>query len=445
MIVSLEILAILLLVILNGVLAMSELAVVSSRKARLRILVDEGHRGAASAIALLENPGRFLSTVQIGITLVGVLAGTLGGATITEELTVYFDGFPEIAPLGEPIAIAIVVVGITYLSLIIGELVPKQLALKNPERIAAAMARPMAFLAKAASPIVYLLQSSSTLVLRLLGAHHTPQQTVTDEEVKAVVAEGVTAGTLKPAEKEMITSIMRLADWRVQEIMTRHQEVVWLDLGEGEEAIRRRLRESTFSRIPVARGGLDKMLGIVQAKDLLNRVISGGSLDLESALRQPVIVHPYMLALQVLEMFRESPIHMALVLDGSGGLEGIVTAADFLKAIVGGLAEPGGNGEPEATQRDDGSWLVDGDLHVDILKDRLGLRGVPAERDFQTVAGLILWQLERIPAVGEHIDYAGFRFEVVDMDGHKIDKVLALRLTAVGSSESSELDDSAGC
>ncbi len=444
MTVSLEILVILLLVILNGVLAMSELALVSSRKARLTLLVDDGHRGGASALALLENPGRFLSTVQIGITLVGVLAGTFGGATITEELTVYFDDFPDIAPLGEPIAIAIVVVGITYLSLVIGELVPKQLALKSPERIAAAMARPMAFLAKAASPIVYLLQSSCTLVLRLLGAHHTPEQTVTDEEVKAVVAEGVTAGTLKPAEKEMITSIMRLADWRVQEMMTRHEDIVWLDLGEGEEAIRCRLRESTFSRMPVARGGLDKMLGIVQAKDLLNRVISGGSLDVESALRQPVIVHRHMLALQVLEMFRESPIHMALVLDGSGSLEGIVTAADFLKAIVGGLAEPGGNGEPEATQRDDGSWLVDGDLHVDILKDRLGLREVPAERDFHTVAGLILWELERLPSVGEHVDYAGFRFEVVDMDGHKIDKVLAISLTAVGSFELSELD-SAGC
>ncbi|MGH8604303.1 MAG: hemolysin family protein, partial [Gammaproteobacteria bacterium] len=242
MTVSLEILVILLLVIVNGVLAMSELAVVSSRKARLTLLIDDGHRGGASALALLENPGRFLSTVQIGITLVGILAGTFGGATITEELTVYLDGFSEIAPLGEPIAIAIVVVGITYLSLVIGELVPKQLALKSPERIAAAMARPMTFLAKAASPIVYLLQLSSTVVLRLLGAHHTPEQTVTDEEVKAVVAEGVNAGTLKPAEKEMITSIMRLADWRVQEMMTRHEEVVWLDLGEGEKAIRRRLR-----------------------------------------------------------------------------------------------------------------------------------------------------------------------------------------------------------
>ncbi|MGH8625086.1 MAG: hemolysin family protein [Gammaproteobacteria bacterium] len=424
-----EVLVILLLVLLNGVFAMSELAIVSSRKARLKVLADEGNRGAASALDLAENPGRFLSTVQIGITLVGILAGTFGGATITEDLAAYFDRFPELVPLGEPMAIGIVVIGITYLSLVIGELVPKQLALKNPERVASTVARPMTFLAKVTAPIAYFLELSSRLVLRLLGAHRTPEQTVTDEEVKAVVTEGVTTGAIKPEEKEMISGVMRLADWHVQAIMTPRQDVMWLDLDEGNEAIGRRLQVSHFSRLPVARDSLDRVLGIVQAKDLLNRAIAGQSLDIESALCQPVIVHRYTLALQLLEMFRESPIHMALVLDTSGTFEGIVTAADFLKAIVGGLAETGGEDEPEAFQREDGSWLIDGDLHIDVLKDRLGLRRMPDERDFHTVAGLVLWRLERMPAVGDHIEFDRFRFEVVDMDGPKIDKVLAVALT----------------
>ncbi len=425
---GIEVLVILLLVLLNGFFAMSELAIVASRKARLKVLADEGNRGAASALDLVENPGRFLSTVQIGITLVGILAGTFGGATITERLAAYFDSFPEIAPLGEPIAIGIVVIGITYLSLIIGELVPKQLALKNPERLASTVARFMTFLAKVAAPIAYFLELSSRLVLRLLGAHRTPEQSVTEEEVKAVVAEGVTAGALKLEEKEMISGVMRLADWRVQAIMTPRQDVAWLDLDEGDEAIGQRLQESHFSRLPVARGNLDRVLGIVQAKDLLNRAIAGQSLSIESALCRPVIVHRHTLALRLLEMFKRSPIHMALVLDASGGLEGIVTAADFLKAIVGSLAEAGENGEPEAFQREDGSWLIGGDLHIDVLKDRLGLREIPEERDFHTVAGLILWRLERMPAVGDHIEFAGFRFEVVDMDGAKIDKILAVPL-----------------
>jgi putative hemolysin len=263
---------------------------------------------------------------------------------------------------------------------------------------------------------------------------------VTEAEIKAVVAEGVSAGTLKPEEKEMISGVMRLADWRVLAIMTPRSEVVYLDLDERDDAIRRTLQESHFSRLPVARGGINRVLGIVQAKDLLNQTMAGGALDIESALCQPIIVHRDMLALQVLEIFRVSPIRLALVLDDSGAVDGIVTAADFLKAIVGGLAEADGSGDREAFQREDGSWLIDGDLNIDILKDRLGLREVPAEHDFHTVAGLILWQIERVPAVGEHIDYGGYRFEVVDMDGRKIDKVLAARLTQPGN----ESEESAG-
>jgi len=382
MAIGVELLVILLLVLLNGILAMSELAILSSRKPRLKVLADAGHRGAAVALDLVENPGRFLSTVQIGITLVGILAGAFGGATISEQLAAYLDSYPRIVPFGEPIAIGVVVMGITYLSLILGELVPKQLALKNPERLASAMARPMIFLGKIAAPIVYFLELSSTLALRLLGAQGTSEQTATEAEIKAVVAEGVSAGTLKPEEKEMISGVMRLADWRVLAIMTPRSEVVYLDLDEGDDAIRRTLQESHFSRLPVARGGINRLLGIVQAKDLLNQTLAGGALDIESALCQPIIVHRDMLALEVLEMFRASPVRVALVLDDSAALEGLVTAADFLKAIVGGLAEADGSGDPEAIQREDGSWLIDGDLNIDISQGSIGLAGGPDRTRF---------------------------------------------------------------
>jgi putative hemolysin len=419
-----DILVIFLLIILNGVFAMSELAVVSARKVRLKTLAEEGQRGAEIALDLAENPGRFLSTVQIGITLVGILAGTFSGATLAKALGSYLNRFPLIAPTGEPLAIGLVVLSVTYLSLIVGELVPKQLALRNAERIAAAIARPMALLAKTGIPIVYFLELSTAAVLRLLGQHRVPEQTVTEEEVKEVIAEGVTSGVLKPVEQEMISGVMRLADWRVQAIMTPRREIVWIDLEDSAEDIRHKLRETNYSRFPVALGGLDEFLGIVQTKDLLNRVLDGKPLDIKGALCQPLVVHNHMLALRVLEMIKQSPIHMAIVVDEHGVLEGLVTATDILKAIVGSLAEPGASAEPEIEQREDGSWLMDGNLPVEIVEDLLGLKEIPEERDFHTLAGFMLSRFEWIPAAGDHFEWEGFRFEVVDMDGHRIDKVL---------------------
>lgn len=419
-----DILVIFLLIILNGVFAMSELAVVSARKVRLKTLAEEGQRGAEIALDLAENPGRFLSTVQIGITLVGILAGTFSGATLAKALGSYLNRFPLIAPTGEPLAIGLVVLSVTYLSLIVGELVPKQLALRNAERIAAAIARPMALLAKTGIPIVYFLELSTAAVLRLLGQHRVPEQTVTEEEIKEVIAEGVTSGVLKPVEQEMISGVMRLADWRVQAIMTPRREIVWIDLEDSAEDIRHKLRETNYSRFPVARGGLDEFLGIVQTKDLLNRVLDGKPLDIKGALCQPLVVHNHMLALRVLEMIKQSPIHMAIVVDEHGVLEGLVTATDILKAIVGSLAEPGASAEPEIEQREDGSWLMDGNLPVEIVEDLLGLKEIPEERDFHTLAGFMLSRFEWIPAAGDHFEWEGFRFEVVDMDGHRIDKVL---------------------
>jgi putative hemolysin len=419
-----DILIIFLLVMLNGLFAMAELAVVSARKARLKTLAEEGHRGAEIALDLAENPGRFLSTVQIGITLIGILAGAFSGATLAEALGDYLTSLPRIASIGKPVAIGIVVISITYLSLIVGELVPKQLALRNAEHIAAAIARPMALLAKAGTPIVYFLELSSAAVLRLLGRHRVPEQTVTEEEVKEVIAEGVNAGVLKPAEQDMISGVMRLADWRVQSIMTPRREIVWIDLEESSEDIRHKLQETNYSRFPVAQGDLDEILGVVQAKDLLNQVLDGGPLDIKSALCQPLVVHNHMLALRVLDMIKQSPIHMAIVVDEHGTLEGLVTATDILKAIVGSLAEPGMDTEPEMMQRDDGSWLMDGDLPIEVVEDLLNLREIPEERDFHTLAGFMLSQFERIPAAGDHFEWEGFRFEVADMDGQRIDKVL---------------------
>lgn len=419
-----DILVIFLLIILNGVFAMSELAIVSARKARLKALAEEGHRGAEVALDLAESPGRFLSTIQIGITLIGILAGAFSGATLAEALGIYLNSFPSIAPAGEPVAIGIVVISITYASLIVGELVPKQLALRNAERIAAAIARPMALLAKVGIPLVYFLELSTAAVLRLLGQHRVPEQTVTEEEVKEVIAEGVTSGVLKPVEQEMISGVMRLADWRVQAIMTPRREIVWIDLEDSAEDIRHKLRENNYSRFPVARGGLDEFLGIVQAKDLLNRVLDGKPLDIKGALCQPLVAYNHMLALRVLEMIKQSPIHMAIVVDEHGALEGLVTATDILKAIVGSLAEPGASAEPEIVQREDGSWLMDSNLPVEIVEDFLGLKEIPEERDFHTLAGFMLSRFERIPAAGDHFEWEGFRFEVVDMDGQRIDKVL---------------------
>jgi Hemolysins and related proteins containing CBS domains len=428
-----DILIIFLLLLLNGFFAMSELAVVSSRKPRLKNLADQGHRGAQVALELAENPGRFLSTVQVGITLIGIFAGVFGGEELAPPLQSYFAGFSLLAPFSEALGIITVVIGVTYASLIVGELVPKQLALKNPERVASVVAPSMAVLAIFASPVVYLLETSARFFLVLVGAGTARQPTVTEEEVKAIITEGVEEGVLLPAEKDMIKGVMRLADWRVRAIMTPRPDIVWIDLEDGEQEIRHKLKETSYSRLPVARGDLDKLLGIIQAKDLLNRAIDGQSLDIKSVLCQPLFVHANMLALQVLEMLKKSPIHMTVVVDEYGSVEGIVTPTDILKAIVGGLTEPGMSYEPEVVQREDGSWLIDGNLHIDVMKDLLSLREIPEEGDFHTVAGFMLSQFEKVPTAGDHFKWEGLRFEVVDMDGQRIDKILVVPTPASSS------------
>ena len=420
-----DILFIMVLILLNGFFAMSELAIVSARRPRLKAMVERRVPGAAAALALSENPGRFLSIVQVGITVVGIFAGVFGGEQLAPPLEAYFAQFPAVAPAAEAIAITTIIAAITYASIVVGELVPKHLAIRSPERIAVIVAPVMAVLAHVMMPVVFLLETSSRLLLRLLGSVKKQEPSVSDEEIKALVSEGVHAGVFAPQEQNMIAGVMRLADWKVRVIKTPRPNLEWLDLSDDPEQNRRKLMETSFSRLIVTRGGLARPVGIVQSKDLLDQALAGLPLNIEKAMRKPLYVNDGTSALKVLEMLKNSPIHIAVVLDPRGAVNGVVTTFDILKNIVGGF--PGATDTAQVVQREDGSWLMDGDLHVHVVRDTLALRQLPADADFHTLAGFMLTRFERVPAAGEHFDWEGLRFEVADMDGPRIDKVLVTR------------------
>ena len=422
--ITVELIIVVLLIVLNGFFAMSELAVVSVRKARLQPLADAGNRGAQAALGLAAEPGRFLSTVQIGITLIGIFAGAYSGATLAQGLGDWLRRFPAVAGFADGLSLSLVVAGITTLSLIIGELVPKHLALRNPERIAAGVARPMMLLAWLASPVVWVLDASTRLVLHLLGGAGASENRITDEEIRTLLAEATKAGVVEPAEQAMISGVMRLADRPVRMIMTPRPDIVWLDLDDDLTETLQRLRDSRHSRFPVGRGNIDEVIGVIQTKDLLLASLEGKGLDLEEVLREPVIVPDTVGALKGLELIKRSALEMALVVDEYGNLEGLVTATDILESIVGEMAQEDNKTAPEITRREDGSWLVDGSLAVDELKELLELRRLPHEEDFHTVAGLLLNHFAEIPKAGDHFNLVGYRFEVMDMDGFRIDKIL---------------------
>lgn len=423
----LEIGVIIVLVLLNGAFAMSELAIVSSRRLRLQAMQRRGSAGAAAALALAEDPQRFLPTVQVGITLIGIFAGAFGGARLASTLGSLLDAIPGVAPFGTEIAFGLVVVAITYLSLILGELVPKQIALRNPERVAAVVARPLAALARISSPVVWLLGKSSALVLGLFGPPPPPEQSVTEEEVKAVVAEGAQAGALEHEERHMIERVLRLADKPVRALMTPRNDLAWLDRSDPPEAIARRLRESEVTRFVVADGRVDNVVGVVVAKDLLDQMLAGEALAIAPVLRAPLVLPDTLSALDALERLRGDRLGMALVMDEYGSFEGVVTASDLLEAIVGDLSptEPAPDGT--AVVRADGSLLLDGSMASDELRARLELPDLPGAGTYHTVAGLMLALLNRVPKEGDRIVWAGWRFEIVDMDGRRVDKVLASR------------------
>ncbi len=422
----LEIAIILVLTVVNGVLAMSELAVVSSRPARLKVLADQGSRGAAIALQLAEHPGRFLSTVQIGITLVGILSGAFSGATLGVRASAALQDLGLSQNVAEWLGVGSVVVLITYLSLIVGELVPKQIALRDAERVATVVAPAMALLSKLAAPLVWLLDNSGKLILALLGQRGESGDRVTEEEVKTIIAEAETAGVIERDEGEMIAGVMRLADRTANALMTPRREVEVVNLAEPLETIRQRLRASRRSRLPVQDGDADSIVGVVLAKDVLEAFVSRPRPDIASLVQEAPVVLDRTPALDVLRALRASNAHMTLVFDEYGHFEGIVTANDVLEAIVGALPdEP--DEEPAIVSRSDGSLLIAGWMAADEFAAQLGVP-VDLDADFHTVAGFVLHEMQRLPGVGESFDKAGWRFEVMDLDGRRIDKILATRL-----------------
>jgi len=438
MAIGLELLLILVLVLLNGAFAMSELAIVSSRRSRLVAMQRRGSLGAEAALALADNPERFLPTVQVGITMVGILAGAFGGARLSGGIAEFLSQVPALAPFAAQIAFALVVLMITYLSLILGELVPKQLALRHPERLAVVVARPLLWLSRATSPAIWVLSSSSALVLRLFGRHTPTDQAVTEEEVKAMVAEGATSGAIETEERHMIERVLRLADKPVRALMTPRTELEWIDRTAPAADIAARLRASHVRRFVVADGRVDNVVGVVASKDLLDQLLAGGPLSVQAALRQPLVMPDTLSALDALERLRTDVIGLALVMDEYGSFEGVVTASDLLEAIVGELRSSGPAESTPAVKRHDGSLLLDGMMPSDELKARLDLPDLPREGTYHTVAGLMLALLQRVPKEGDRIAWAGWRFEVVDMDGRRVDKVLAIKEDAAAAAAAQE-------
>ncbi|WP_211861493.1 hemolysin family protein [Neoroseomonas soli] len=424
---ALEIGVILVLVLLNGAFAMSELAIVSSRRSRLMALQRQGSVGAEAALALADDPQRFLPTVQVGITMVGIIAGAFGGARLSGTVGEAFNAIPGVAPYGVEIGFALVVILITYLSLILGELVPKQVALRNPERVAVAVSRPLAALARYSAPVVWVLGKSSAFVLRFFGPAVPGEQSVTEEEVKAVVAEGAQAGALETEEQHMIERVLRLADKPVRALMTPRNDLAWLDRSDPPEESAARLRASDVTRFVVADKRVDNVVGVVVAKDLLDQMLEGKPMSLAAVMRQPLVLPDTLTALDALERLRGDRLGMALVMDEYGSFEGVVTASDLLEAIVGDLGPVELPRDGVAVERADGSLLLDGSMPSDELRARLELPELPGAGTYHTVAGLMLALLKRVPKEGDRIVWAGWRFEVVDMDGRRVDKVLAMR------------------
>lgn len=419
-----ELLIVLVLILLNGLFALSELAVVSARRSRLKTLAAAGRRGAESALGLASDSGRFLSAVQIGITLIAIVNGAYSGEAFGQSASALLHdlGIPPriAAPLGYGVVIAIV----TYLSVIIGELVPKTLALRHPESIACAVAPFMVAFSRCSAPVVWLLDASTRLVFRTFGLTQEPASHVTDEEIRTIIAEAESAGVIESGEREMIAGVMRLADRAVVGLMTPRTDVDWIDLTADEIHIRERLITTPHSRLPVGEGSTEHLLGVVQTRELLAALLKDQPLDVRRHVRKAAIVPETTSALDVLALLREAEVPMALIHDEYGAFEGIVTPADVLEAIVGAFRSDRMDDEPNAIERDDGSWFLAGSMPADEMADKLGIV-LPAQRNFETVAGFVLTHLMHLPRTGERIDVAGWRFEVVDLDGRRIDKVMA--------------------
>lgn len=427
--ISLEIFLIFILLVINGLFSMSEIAVVSSRKVRLQKRADEGNLGAKAAIEIADSPDRFLSTVQIGITLVGVLSGAFGGAALAVHLVPFIEQISFLAPFAESLSFALVVLVITYFSLVIGELVPKRIALNAPESIAAYISRPMNFISTVTAPVVWLLSSSTNAILKLLRQNNSDEESVTEEEVKAMIIQGTSVGVFEETEQELMESVIRLDDQNITALMTPRTKIGWINLDDSEIDVRRQIKDQAFSRLLVGGGDLDNIQGFVKAKDILNMMLTENALDLQKIIKQPLFIPETVTALEVLEKFRKSDTHLAVIIDEFGSTHGVITTKDILKAIVGDLSIDGTRKE-NAFQRKDGSWLLDARLSNTDFCDILGIKELPEEEFgmYETLAGFIIKRLEKFPETGDKFEWENYTFEIIDMDEKRIDKVLATPL-----------------
>jgi len=421
-----EIALIAILIFLNGLLAMSEAALVASRKVKLHQLANEGDHASASVLKLISEPNTFLSTVQIGITLIGVLSGAVGGATLSERLAAEFAQISALQQYSESLAIGLVVMVITILSLWLGELVPKRLALHRPEQIARFVIGPMLFISRLFSPAVKLLSKATDLVLRLFGIKDSVEVPITEEELQVLLDQGTQAGVFEEAEQEMVEGVFSLGDQRVYSLMTPRTEIVSLDIHDTTEEIRKKIAESEFSRFPVRQDSLETIVGIVKSRDLLVQSLSGSAIKLKDLLKPAFFIPETMFASRALEIFKEKRTELLLVIDEFGGLQGLLTVNDVIEEIVGEIELE----EPQATQRQDGSWLLDGMLEVDEFKEIFKLDALPHEDEYETLSGFMMVSLGRVPQAADHFEWKGMRFEVVDMDGRRVDKVLVTTLPA---------------
>ena len=422
--ISSNILIILIAILINAIFVLSEMSVASSRKARLQQRTNEGDRRAGTVLKLIQNPNLFLSTVQIGITLVGVFVGAIGGVTLAVPLTQALAAVPMLRASAEALALGIVVVGITFFSIVLGELVPKRIALHNPEQFASALAGPMILVSKIFSPFVWLLGRITDFILRTIGAKPGSEPPVTEEEIQLLIDQGTQAGVFEEAEQDMVEGVFSLGDQRVYSLMTPRTDIVYLDINDSLEEIREKIEESGFSRFPVRQDSLDVILGIVKARDMLLRSMSGEPIRLKDLLKPAYFIPETMLASRALEIFKEKGTELLLVIDEFGGIQGLLTINDILEEIVGQIEMEG----PQATQRQDGSWLLDGMLEVDEFKDIFKLNALPHEDEYETLSGFVMMSLGRVPQTADHFEWQGLRFEVIDMDGRRVDKVLVTTL-----------------
>jgi putative hemolysin len=415
------------LLLLNGVFAMSEIAVVTARKTLLREWAEDGNHRAEAALALANEPSHFLSTIQVGITLVGIFAGAYGEATLSTGLSDFLSGFPTLDRYSDQLAFGIVVVAITYFSLIVGELVPKRLALHNPELIASVVAKPMTWLSRLAHPVVRVLSGSTMLLLRLLGSRPSTEPPVSEEEIRILMEQGTQAGIFEKSEQALVRNVLRLDERLVASLMTPRGDIVCLDLEDPLEENLRKISANRFSRYPVCKGGFEHIVGFVHTKEMLARQLSGTAFDLAQCVQEPLFVPETVSAIQLLETFKQSRIHAALVVDEYGEIQGLVTLNDVLGAIVGEIPAAEDRGASSmVVKRADGSWLIDGMLDTGALKELLSLDELPDEEEavYHTLGGLMMTRMGRVPRVADRFEWRGYRFEIMDMDGKRVDKVL---------------------